>query len=254
MAHKSYTHSDSLGETVRRLVYEGYSVRKIAQKLEMPKSTVFDIIQKLNLKTARSKRLSYHKREKVVMNIAFSTSVQVDITSVDIKPQKKHKSSTSFYGIASLPHRVIWFTDNSKRREVIYQYFKEVIKDKTLTIGCDKEFSFLSQFGYKVFKLQKLINGKIITYHALVSDLERLFGTIKSSCYDKIFALKKLLKLTDKDLLTSYKYLVLKIYVETFREYGFTVRVLVTPKKINIVHKDSNILTPTPISYTNNQK
>jgi len=260
MAHNSYTHSDGLGEKVRELVIQGYSVRKIAKKLGLPKSTTHDIIKRLNLKTSRAKRLQYHKREKVVMNIAFSTSVEVDITSVDIKPQKKHKSSVGFYGIASLPYRVIWFTDNPNRREIIHKYFTNVIKDKALTIGCDKEFAFMKDFGYQVFKLQKLIHGKVISYHALVSDLERLFGTIKSVAYDRIFALKKLIKLTDKDLLTSYKYLVLKVYVETFKEYGFTVKVDVTPNtnktnnRTNIIHKDTNTLTPTPISYTNNQK
>jgi len=208
------------------LISKGFSIRDIAKEFNVAIGTIQYYMRKYNLRTiySRPKRT----REKINMELAkdYNNALWVDYTELSIKPKKhKKKRSIGVSGLTVICKNVkrIYLMDKHDKNitmRIIANIVKELKPEKALG---DKEFYYLNEiiptYKARTWNCSKQLNEK---HHGL-----------KAKVYDNLEYLKEILNLTDEQLLTTHRILVLAEYIKIFKRHNWEV--------INLIGKLSKV-------------
>jgi hypothetical protein len=205
---------------LRSKIEDYFTIRDLAKYYECSISTVQYWLRVFNLKTVFSdKRKLKPKIDMPIATSNFKKGFHIDISDLTIFPYNKHERSTIF----SI------FTINIDKVKYAYLYQTTAIHNKVLisnillnlkskhncdVVFSDKEFYYLKDVGFKVYKKATWNCSKLVN--------EKQFGNLKRWVYCILRKLKRDFKFSNKDLMDN-PLMVKNIYITLLKKYGFQV-------------------------------
>jgi len=203
--------------SLENLISKGYSIRDLAKYFNVQIGTIQYYLRKYQLKTIYSKYKGKPKRNKINMKITndYDNALWIDITNFTIPSGKRKAKDIGIKGLTVIykNHYMIFlfeYYDKTIITQIILRLIKRFKPSKVLA---DKEFYYLNDIipTYKVanWNCSKQLNEK--------------FHGLKCKIYANIRFLKDILRLTNRDLLTVNRVLVLAEYVKILKRHNWEI-------------------------------
>lgn len=208
---------------LEKCIADKMTYRQIADKLGVSVPTIqywLNRVYHLTTVRGRFKPIPYKPKNVAVIDNTETKAFHIDITEISTQlARPKHKRVTE----NSI------FTVEFDKAKFAFIYNRKAIHNKTLIsnimlqlknlydsniILSDKEFTYLTDVGFKVYKTAK--------WNCSKQTNEKHYGNLKRWVYPLIKYDKEKLNLTDEDLLENSK-IILENYLIQLKNNGYTV-------------------------------
>lgn len=216
-------------DKLKMLVKQRMTQKQIAEELGISQQYVSYLLHKYDLKTVMQKRIEKRGREKKlrikpkIERVDYTVSqfmdncVNVDFTEITIKQSSTHaRRSIGYYIITVYSHTVKdAYIYNSKPSK--FDWEKVLLRYKGTFAGDTALYHTLLELGLKMVSSTR--------WHCARSPNEKFHGGMKSMIYARLDDIKATENITDKDLLTTHKDIVIDEYVKRLQELGYSIKI-----------------------------
>jgi len=231
---------------------KGYSYRDLVREgLFNNVTKAFRYCKTYSIKTIYSNEKNEDKKQLNTLSLNDLKNLDgvIDLSCVSIVRQKgKHKRDIgdTLIGYIDIRSKRVFinYIKDLKQNKVtenmvitFLEYLKIKFNLKIQTIGCDSEFPNLP---YKI--------GKVANWNCSKSYIEKCFG-IKNKILQYLNIVKEIMGLTNKELLTTHKEIVRRIYLEILKRHKETFTLVLEvnntipskeKKEIMVTHRVTN--------------
>lgn len=215
---------------LNELVNQRLTQKEISIKLGISQQYVSVLLKRYGLKTSMTIRREKRNKEKrlrikpKIPRVSFtytefmSKCVNIDFTEITVKQTTTHaKRSTGYYIITV-------YNDNIKdayiynSRPTKSDWEKVLLNYKAETYAGDTAlFTTLQELGLYMVSSNK--------WHCARSPNEKFHGGLKTQIYANLDMIKMQKNLTDYQLLTTHKHLVLDEYIDRLQDLGYKIKI-----------------------------